>query len=162
MSVTDLRPPRKQKAQESELETLEFVRREWRYTAPHGLPLDLLKQPDFWSHVSRKLRSGDLIEVLAADGAYDCEYRVVAVVGLLVHLRTLREWVRPENAAVLPTGEGVQIVAQEARVEWCPAAGHKWRVVASDGSIPFKGGATRDVAEAEMHQYIANLKRQVA
>lgn len=162
MSVTDLRPPRKQKAQESELESLDYVRRDWRFTAPHGTPLETVKAPDFWSHVARKLRPGDLIEVLSADNAYDCTYRVVAVVGLLVHLRVLREWLRSPDEQVLPTGEGAQIVTADARVEFVPAAGHRWRVVARDNTVVFKGGATRDVAEAAMNEYIANLKRTAA
>jgi hypothetical protein len=59
--------------------------------------------PDFWVHQAAKLKPFDRIEVVAADGSFDAELRVVAVDprGLWAQVRVLR----------ICTGEGVPLVS---------------------------------------------------
>lgn len=159
MSITSLQP-RKQKAQESDFASLEFVRNDWRYVAPHGVPLETVKAPEYWSHVARKLRRGDTIEVLAEDNTFDCTYRVVSVVGLLVHLRPLREWLSNEPAPAAETD--IEVVTPQARVQFIPRGDHKWRVLNAAGEVVSKGHETREAAETEMHRYLASTGRPVA
>jgi hypothetical protein len=156
MSIMNL-PSRKQRAQEADFASLEFVRNDWRYTAPHGVPLEIVKAPDYWAHLARKVRRGDTIEVLAEDGAYDCTYRVVSIMGLLVHLRPLREWIADGSAPAATAGTDVQIVTDRARVKFIPRGDHKWRVENAAGEVVSKGHETRESAEAAMAQYLASL-----
>lgn len=61
------------------LKLAESVRNVYQITAPEGVTPDDLLDPKFWVHVARLLRSGDRVEVLAADVSWYAEMRVMEV-----------------------------------------------------------------------------------
>jgi len=61
------------------LKLAETVRSVYQITATaETKPEDLVK-PEYWTHVARKLRMGDRIEVMAADATWYAELRVMEV-----------------------------------------------------------------------------------
>ena len=56
----------------------ETKRNVWHITPPDGTPFDALLDPSYWTHVSRKLRPTDRVEVFAEDGSYFAEFYVIS------------------------------------------------------------------------------------
>jgi hypothetical protein len=135
----------------------------WFYRAPPEVKLENLTDPEFWAHVSRQLRPLDIIDVVARDQSYDAQYRVAAIMGFIVTLRPLRTPVRSVAADVASlSGEGVEVVAHGARVQFVPRGEQRWRVLTPSGEVVSHGHATREAAEAAMNAYLASLNRMVA
>ena len=61
------------------LKQAETVRNVCHVAAENGVTADDMLKPDYWVHVSRKMRIGDKIEILAADASWYAEARVVDV-----------------------------------------------------------------------------------
>jgi hypothetical protein len=51
----------------------------WATVVAHGAPYDALLKPEYWTHVAKRLRPGDLIEATAEDGSYFAQFFVVSV-----------------------------------------------------------------------------------
>ena len=106
----------------------------WRYFAPSGVTLDMCQRPDFWRNVTKELgqqrvngrHAWNKIEILAEDGTWEAELRVLSVSAGLVHTRLLREW----HAAVKP-GRRPQ-VPDGYQIEHIPNNG--WRVLGPNGA----------------------------
>ena len=146
------------KAQKMDFSLGENVRNVWRWTAPHGVKVSEVMEPERWSHLARDLRAGDKIEIRAADGSFYVETLVTAVVGLLVHLRPLVKW-EPTDAEAEPSEETVEVVTGSGRVQWVAGGDHKWRVVNAAGEIVSKGHATRAEAEEKLAEYARETGR---
>jgi hypothetical protein len=55
-----------------------YATNRWSVTFDPSTPYERMFEPDFWSHVGRKLRIGDIIEVHAEDTTWYVELYVVA------------------------------------------------------------------------------------
>ncbi len=61
------------------LKVAEAVRNVYQITAAAGTTPEELVDPKYWVHVSRRLRQGDRVEVIASDGSWYGELRVMEV-----------------------------------------------------------------------------------
>lgn len=50
----------------------------WHIVVTHGVAYEALFKPEYWAHVARKMRPGDLVEALAEDGSYFAQLFVVS------------------------------------------------------------------------------------
>ena len=114
-----------------------------------GVTPDHVVDPDFWVHVAARLRVMDRIEVVAADGSFDMELRVVAI-----DPRGLWAQVRP-----LSIVEGKLAVAASGQfpdkdgytIEFSGV--HRWRIIRA-GEVVAKDFADQTAAAAAL----ANIK----
>jgi hypothetical protein len=134
----------------------------WVYKAPPEVTPANLTDPEFWAHVARKLTVLDVIDVVARDGSFDGQYRVIAIMGLIVTLRELRAPIADKTDITAMSDESVQIVTPHAKVRFVPRGPHKWRVEAATGEIVSHGHPTKEAAEAAMHVYLASINRRAA
>jgi hypothetical protein len=123
---------------------LRIVRAEVARTTRHlavlpGTTREMVLDPDYWVHLGSTLKVDDRIEVVAQDGTFDLDLRVVAVDprGYWVQTRLLREWVETPGAKkeaapkTWPDAEGY-------RIEWAGPV-HKWRIIDRATKILGKG-----------------------
>ena len=117
----------------------EVVRNVWTITPETDVPLDAFLRPETYTHVARKLRKGDHVEVLAADGSWWAELLVRSVDGLDVRVGLLisKEFDPAES-----------LTASDYLVEW---AGHvgKGRVIRiGDKRVMVEGLPSKAAAQA--------------
>lgn len=107
----------------------------WRYMAPPGHSLEMCQRPDYWRNCLRELgqqriggrHAWNKIEIIAEDGTWEAELRVVAVGDGLVQTRLLREWSAPKTPGrkpALPDGYRVEHIE-----------GNGWRALDPNGAI---------------------------
>jgi hypothetical protein len=68
-----------------------YATNRWSVTFDPNTPYERMFEPDFWSHVGRKLRIGDIIEVHAEDTTWFAELYVVAAHRLSAKVVLLRK-----------------------------------------------------------------------
>ena len=75
------------------LKACEEVHGRYFEVIPPGFSFAEVMTGDFWVHVRRRLKLYDVIEVVAADGSFDCDIRVVSLNQLtgIVWFKVLRE-----------------------------------------------------------------------
>lgn len=99
------------------LREAEYRRQVYQVVLEPGTTLDHALQPEFWAHVSRKLKVRDRIEVHAQDGSWMAELLVrragpvSASVGLISKVTF-------DAAAPLAGAEGVEIKWRGPSVKW--------------------------------------------
>ena len=73
------------------------------HMVPPGIALAEVMASDFWVHVRQNFRVNDVIDAVAADGAFDVSLRVVSLnhASGIIKFRTLRMIAAPEGAAVV-------------------------------------------------------------
>lgn len=121
----------------------------WRYMAPTGHTIEMVQEPGYFRNSVRECSMSRIanrhawnkIEVIAEDGSFEVELRVVSVDkdALLVHTRTIREWqAETKKAAAAPpanyTVEHVQ--------------GNGWRALDPNSTAVTEKRTTRDEALA--------------
>lgn len=131
-----------------------------RYMAPAGHTLEDCLRPDYWRNVVREAgqqrianrHAWNRIEVLAEDGTWEAELRVLGITigeagaGGLVTVRLLRRWpeasaaARPERDA--PEGYTVEHIASNG-----------WRAVEPGGNVLASKLTTKDEAMNTAHDH---------
>lgn len=107
----------------------------YRYFAPAGHSLDMCMRPDYWRDLTRELgaqrvdgkHAWNKVEILAEDGTWEADLRVLSVDAGLVHTRCIREWnapAKPGRKPALPEGY---------KVEHIPGSG--WRAIDAAGGL---------------------------
>lgn len=81
-----------------------FKRRHWFVQVPTGLTLEDLMNPAAWKHAT-SFGQGDLVEVVADDGSFDAQLRVVASGQGFCVMRQLFAWKREDDAAFVDADE---------------------------------------------------------
>lgn len=125
---------KKPEARPGSLETAGDASVTWRYFAPAGVTIEMVQRPDYWRNCVREAgqqrvngrHAWNKIEVLAEDGTWECELRVLSAADGLVHTRLLSEWkaeAKPGRKPMLPEGY---------TVEHIPSNG--WRVLDPHGA----------------------------
>lgn len=94
----------------------------WRHIAPAGTSLEDCRHPRYWRNVIRELgqqriagkHAFNRIEILAEDGTWEADLRIMSVGDGLVHTRLLREWkaeARPGRKPAVPEGYVIEYIA---------------------------------------------------
>lgn len=110
---------KKSEARPGSLDNLNDCSVTLRYFAPRGHTLDDCIRPDYWRNVTREAgqqrvpnrHAWNKIEILAEDGTWEAELRVLSVDHGLVHVRVVREWAapaKPGRKPALPEGYTVE------------------------------------------------------
>lgn len=121
------------------IQLAQHMRNIWYVTPEFGTPVEALLEPQFWAHVSAKMKPRDRIEVDAEDGSYFLELRVEDAGRLFAKVVVLR------RVDLAPTETAEQ--SAEYKVMWAgPHA--KWRIVrAVDKGLVKDGLESRQAAE---------------
>lgn len=132
------------------IQLAQHMRNVWYVTPEFGTPIEALLEPQFWAHVSAKMKPRDRIEVDAEDGSYFVELRVEDAGRLFAKVVVLRQC----DFTVVEAQEQ----APEYKVMWAgPHA--KWRIVrAVDKGLVKDGLETRQAAE----QYLVSHAKAMA
>jgi hypothetical protein len=133
------------------IQLAQHMRNVWYVTPEHGTPIEALLEPQYWAHISAKLKPRDRIEVDAEDGSYFVELRVEDAGRLFAKVVILRRC--DFSAAAEPQGESA-----EYKIGWAgPHA--KWRIVRTkDKGLVKDGLETRQAAE----QYLVSHAKAMA
>lgn len=118
----------------------------WRYIAPAGHTLDMCQRPDYWRNVTRECgqqrvvgrHAWSRIEIIAEDGTWEAELRILTVANGLVHTRLLREWTAPQKPGRkpnVPDGYTVEHIT-----------GNGWRALDPNGAPVAVNQTTEDDA----------------
>lgn len=132
------------------IQIAKHMRNVWYVTPEHGTPVEALLEPQFWAHVSAKMKPRDRIEVDAEDGSYFVELRVEDAGRLFAKVVVLR------RVDLQPTEQVEQ--PSDYKIMWAgPHA--KWRIVRSkDKGLVKDGLETRTAAEL----YLASHAKAMA
>jgi len=125
----------KHEARPGSLEPLQDAAMVWRYMAPPGVTLDDCKRPDYWRNVVRECAqsryagrsSWNRIEIIAEDGTWEAELRILSAADGLVTTRVIREWSAPKQVGRKPS------VPDGYVIEHIPNNG--WRALDSHGAV---------------------------
>lgn len=117
----------------------------WRYMAPAGHTLEDCLEKDYWRNALREVGmqrihgkpAWNRIEIIAEDGTWEAELRVVSVSGETVQTRTIRAWREQLAKAPAPEPEGYT-------VEYI--SGNGWRALDRNASAITEKRASRDEA----------------
>lgn len=122
------------------------------FAAP-GVTVEQVVDPDFWLHVAYRLRVHDRIEIIASDGMFDMEVRVVSVDprGHYAVVRPLRLWTADEKSSSPQIRQVGMTDSDGFIVEEDPVQG--WRVLRGDTII-----ARRLKSQAEANSVRADAK----
>lgn len=143
----------------------DFAFNRWFMQLPEGHTFEDLMQPTYLRHHVGKLRLWDVISVMAADGSFDLDVRVMSITNSSVSLRERPFFEGAFDAAALkkaaerartpirvqmvPTGkDGLPVV----RVDHAEASG--WRVLGLDRQPVSEGLADKAAADRAMHDYL--------
>jgi len=122
----------------AEFQQAEYKRHIWLATPEPGTKPEDLTEPEFWTHVSRKLQQGDFIEVVSAEGDWLAKLyvRSASASGVITHLFPV-EYI----------GRKPQNISDDYTIGL--AGRNKWRVIRnSDRAEMVNKLDTREIAEA--------------
>ena len=130
----------------SEFHQAEYKRHIWlAYAEPGTKPEDLI-EPEYWTHVAKKLEQGHFIEVVSAEGDWLAKsyVRSASATGVVVHLFPV-EYI----------GAKPKTISEDYSIQL--AGKNKWRVVRnSDRAEMVTKLDTREIAEA----WLVNLLKK--
>ena len=133
-------------ARPGSLEPLADVSMTYRYVAPPGVTLADCRRPDYWRNNIRECsqtRTGgrvswNRIEIIAEDGSWEADLRILSVGDGLVHTRLLREFAeaaKPGRKQAVPDGYTVEHIA-----------GNGWRALDANSDLITQRQSTEDAA----------------
>jgi len=141
--------PTKRMLAEGKFALASYATNRWSVTLEHGVSYERVFEPDYWSHVARKMRIGDIVELHAEDATFFAELYVVAAHRLAAKVVELR---RIELAA--SAGEEVE---SPYLVKWLGPAG-QWGIKRlADNQTMQKGFASQADAEVAKAQLLRTL-----
>ncbi len=137
---------KKSEARPGSLDNLNDCSVTLRYFAPAGHTLADCQRPDYWRNVTREAgqqrvpnrHAWNKIEIIAEDGTWEAELRILSVDAGLVHTRTLREWYAPSKPGrkpSVPDGYSIEHIRDNG-----------WRAVDPHGEPVAQRLATEDMA----------------
>lgn len=126
----------------------------WFHEATRGVTAEMVQHPDYWANVARKFKVNDCIEVVAQDGTFDLDLRVMAV-----DARYL--WAQVRALRVFETKEPVERDDADPdgyRIEF--AGPHKFRIIDRNGTVVDTRLPTRVAATERLAQLKAEKSGQ--
>lgn len=135
---------RKAEARPGSLEMIHDASVTWRYFAPVGVTLEMCRAPDYWRNVRRETgqqrvpgrHAFNRIEIMAEDGTWEAELRVMSVASNGdIETRLLREYRDAASQMAVPKGYVVDHVP-----------GNGWRAMDHKGVVIAGKMTTRDEA----------------
>lgn len=140
--MTDKKP----EARPASLDSLADCAVTWRHIAPSGVTLDDCRHPAYWRNVIRECSQQRIggrhaynrIEILAEDGTWEAELRVMSAGDGLVHTRLLREWKAEVKVGRKPTAPEGYVVEH--------ITGNGWRALDPAGEFVAQRLTTEDEA----------------
>lgn len=140
---------------EKEITTVEFARQTLVANPNAGTTLQDLQAPEYWTHIARKLKPHDIIEVIPQDTAYYAKLLVIDSDKLWARVFVLEY----KEIAAASSGQSTPNKRDNYKVVWGGGA-VKFRVHnASDNSLASEQSfVDRDSAE----EYITQLIREQA
>ena len=124
------------------------VRNIWRIHAENGHTRAHIEQPEYWSHIARRLTPGDIIEVLAENGAFYGQVLVRVSDKLWAKVAVL-SWHEFDSQSV---------DSKKLEVTWKGPVNKHCVVRVSDGEIIEKGFQTKDEAAAWVEKNRGSLE----
>ena len=145
-------PPKKLKSPDMKLK--EHVTFDWRAEVDHGVTIDDLLDPVFWSDVSGHCFQGKFnrVEITWKDGSQWAELLVVGYGPTWAKMVKL-------NYVVLNTPEGIKTVGgKDYEIKWS-GPHSKFRIIRlADGEVIRDGFENKELAEVDLKEYVASLK----
>lgn len=124
----------------------------WRYIAPAGHTLEMCQRPDYWRNLNRECsqqrvvgrHAWNKIEIIAEDGTWEAELRILSVADGLVSTRLIREWNAPSKPGKKP------VLPEGYKIEHLPSNG--WRALDPNGlpiatNLPIEDDAIRAASQ---------------
>ena len=110
----------------SRFKQAEYERTVYSVVPEHGTPFDAVTEPDYWAHVSARMRPGDRIEVQAEDGSYWAELLVRDAGRLFAKVSVLRKVDLDEETVTgeLPVSSDMTIKWRGPHLKWCVLRGN--------------------------------------
>lgn len=140
------------------IENLQNVSVTLRYVAPLGHMLEDCLRKDYWKNLTRECsqqripgrHAWNRVEIIAEDGSWEAELRILAVGPDHVEMRLLREWRQPaEKAARKAKSDGY-------KVEMVP--GNGWRAVGPKNFVIAEKLLTEAEAQKAAEDHAARMK----
>ncbi len=128
------------------LEPLMDVSMIWRHVAPRGVTLEQVRRPDYFRNNIKQagqsrqagVHAFNRIEILAEDGSWEAELRVMSAADGLIHTRLLREFrepVKPGRKPNVPDGYTIEHIQDNG-----------WRALDQNSQIIAQRLTTEDAA----------------
>jgi len=139
------------KINEPKFKPAEFCRTVWYATPEPGTnPKDML-EPGFWTHVASKLRRGDRIEAIDAEGVWFAEFYVKSANKVEAHVALMRECELSKPVAKIKVDEEAPYIVKHY-------GGGKFRVMRTEDKAVLKDDIKgKDVAEAWLDNYLKEI-----
>lgn len=136
----------------------EFDRSIFSVSPEQGITLDDMKRPEFWSHVSAKMKPGDRIEVISEDNEWFAE---------LIVISSSRQWAKVSVLRFVELAQDPSLSAFDMNavensgfeVKWGGNT-DKFRVTRnSDKEVVHRGSSTKAEAERWLVDYLKALAK---
>lgn len=128
----------------------DYVRNVFSVTAPIGVAVSDLTNPEFWTHVASKLHPTDHIEVIAEDGTYFAELFVISAGGNWAKVAVLRQINLEYSGEAVPPVEGYYVKWSSPHTKY---RAHR----TSDKEVLKDGFATAAQAHKWLGEYVKTL-----
>jgi len=121
----------------------DYGRNRYFEVIPPGVTLDEVMTGDYWVHVRKRLRVNDVMEVVAADGSFDADLRILSINQASgdIRFRVLR------NVAGTPADAAKPVPAERYEAK------HKrlgqWHIIEKATGAVVVDGLSKDEAVAE-------------
>lgn len=119
----------------------------WRYLAPPGVTLEMCCDRSYWRNVTKECGQARVagrgawnkIEIIAEDGSWEADLRIVSVGDGLVATRVLRQWPAEQTAApvLAPAPDGYTVEHIQ---------GNGWRTLDARNQVLVEKRSSRDEA----------------
>lgn len=127
------------------------ARNVWSVIPPDGTGYDEMFRPEFWSHVAKQMRSGDIIEATAEDGSWFAQLYVLAVASQSVAVVELRR-IDLQDANLPDVDARFAIAWKGPALKYCV-------IRISDNSRIYDKIETRAAAQEQLAGYLKALSR---
>lgn len=132
------------------IQQAEFTRNTWSITVPPRVPFQSVMAPEFWTHVTRRIKQYDHIEIRAQDNAWWAHLMVAKVEDLAAHM-----WVLNHAALSIQTMEAAAPDAKDYVVRH-GGPNHQWRIIRlSDKAVIHHGEPTEEDAKKWLADFVA-------
>lgn len=130
----------------------EYERRVWDVVPEANTPFEALIEPQYWAHVSAKMRPWDHIEVRSEDGSYFAELLVQDAGRLFAKVAVLRK----HDLRAIDVGEADAVSTGHEIKHAGPYA--KWRVIRlADKSMLKDKFETKGAAQSWLAEHLKGL-----